>query len=428
MVPRHASRSFALLAVLAASGCGARPLVASPHVVTQQDPATYFERCRAGAGAEMEVLYATDRDVDHDRHGPAYGHGRSKRLAYGSATVVPKPHDSWDEFARESTRRLRRHGYTLGPGECRELGAFHFRWEQLAAAGDEADGPEEALVIPAEQRQAFHDVLAGRLAETGHKDVYVFVHGFNNAFGDAVYRAAELWHFLGRVGVPVAYSWPAGRGGPRGYLYDRESGEFTVFHLKQFLACVAACPQVERVHVVAHSRGTDVAISALRELHIACRARGRSTRAELKLENLVLAAPDLDEEVFVQRFVAENLLAAAGRTTIYTSPGDRAIELADLAFASRRRIGQLGPRDFSPRVRAALARQPRLQFVECRVTHLSTSHDYVFAHPAALSDLILVLRDRRPPGAEHGRPLRQPVEGVWELTDDYLRDAATPGG
>jgi hypothetical protein len=48
------------------------------------------------------------------------------------------------------------------------------------------------------------------------------------------------------------------------------------------------------------------------------------------------------------------------------------------------------------------------------------SHSYAFTHPAALSDLILVLRDGRPPGPEHGRPLAQPSEGIWELTDDYL--------
>jgi hypothetical protein len=61
-----------------------------------------------------------------------------------------------------------------------------------------------------------------------------------------------------------------------------------------------------------------------------------------------------------------------------------------------------------------------VQFIECKVSGLAESHSYVFTHPAALSDLILVLRDRRDPGAANGRPLRQPMEGVWELTDDYL--------
>ena len=79
-------------------------------------------------------------------------------------------------------------------------------------------------------------MVSQRLAQTPHKDVYVYIHGFANTFDDAVFRAAELWHFMGRQGVCIAYTWPSGYGGPFGYFHDRESGEYTVLHLKQFLA------------------------------------------------------------------------------------------------------------------------------------------------------------------------------------------------
>src|SRR5262249_42569188 len=151
----------------------------------------------------------------------------------------------------------------------------------------------------------FQESLQNRLAQSPLKDVYIFVHGFNNTFDDAVFRAAEVWHFMGRVGVPIAYTWPAGLGGIRGYAYDRESGEFTVGHLREFIRSVATCPGVERVHLVAHSLGVHVTISALLELHLIYAAQGKSTKCELKLENLVLAAPDVDEELFMQRFVGE---------------------------------------------------------------------------------------------------------------------------
>jgi esterase/lipase superfamily enzyme len=249
--------------------------------------------------------------------------------------------------------------------------------------------------------------------------VYIFVHGFNNTFEDAIFAAAEVWHFLGRSGVPIAYTWPAGRGGIRGYAYDRESGEYTVSHLRRFIRAVADCPDVERIHLIAHSRGCEVAMSALRELHLSIAAQGKSTQQELRLENLVLAAPDVDEQIFLERFVGENLLQHARRTTIYTSSGDRAIELSDLIFASRNRLGSLAVKDFSPKVKHTLAKLPNVQFIECKLTGMWIGHGYVFTNPAALSDLILVLRDRCPPGAENGRPLR-PVDGIWELTDDYL--------
>jgi esterase/lipase superfamily enzyme len=42
------------------------------------------------------------------------------------------------------------------------------------------------------------------------KEVFIFVHGFHNDFNDAAFVMAELWHFLGRIGVPIVYTWPSG--------------------------------------------------------------------------------------------------------------------------------------------------------------------------------------------------------------------------
>lgn len=107
--------------------------------------------------------------------------------------------------------------------------------------------------------QAFRAALNQRLALAPKKEVTIYLHGYNNSFEDAAFTLAELWHFMGREGVPLLYTWPADRGGIRGYAYDRESGQFTLYHLKQLLRSLARFPEVEKVHIVAHSRGTDVA-------------------------------------------------------------------------------------------------------------------------------------------------------------------------
>ena len=253
------------------------------------------------------------------------------------ATAVNlNPNPTWKELIQESTKGKRGRDFELKLASVREEGRI-LPWIAQPAVGSpgltiaRATGHQDPVEV-----NHFREILRSRLAQTSHKDVYIFVHGYNNTFEDGVFRTAELWHFMGRVGVPVSYSWPAGLGGLRGYAYDRESGEYTVSHLRHFLQAVADCPEVERVHLIGHSRGCDVAISALRELNLTFTAQGKSTQHELKLENLVLAAPDLDEEVFMQRAVGENLLQAARRTTIYASDHDKAIELADLVFASRR--------------------------------------------------------------------------------------------
>ena len=62
-----------------------------------------------------------------------------------------------------------------------------------------------------------------------------------------------------------------------------------------------------------------------------------------------------------------------------------------------------------------------MDFIDARVTQLGASgHSYFIDNPAVLSDLILLLRDDRPPGAEHGRPLLHRDDGFWEIRDDYL--------
>ncbi len=104
--------------------------------------------------------------------------------------------------------------------------------------------------------EVFRKVMVKQLALTPRKEVFIFVHGFHNDFNDAAFAMAELWHFLGRIGVPIIYTWPAGHTGLFGYTYDRESSEFTVFHLRQILEYIASFPEVERSKDFAHQIGS----------------------------------------------------------------------------------------------------------------------------------------------------------------------------
>jgi len=272
--------------------------------------------------------------------------------------------------------------------------------------------------------------LSTRLALTPVKDVYVFVHGYNNSFYDSVTTIAGLWHFLGRQGVPVAYSWPAGHGGLlRGYTYDRESGEFTVYHLKTMLRIIAACPDVHRVHVIAHSRGTDVALSALRELRLEIggsrRTGAQETRDALKLGTLVLAAPDLDLDVVIQRMVTARLGRLPERSAMYICSKDEALTLSNWLFGGALRLGKLRSDVFTPQELEELRKMKNVQIIDAQVSKAgSFGHDYFHSNPAVSSDLILLMRYELLPGAEHGRPLTGTASGFWKITDRY---ALQPG-
>ena len=55
-----------------------------------------------------------------------------------------------------------------------------------------------------------------------------------------------------------------------------------------------------------------------------------------------------------------------------------------------------------------------------------TRHSYFRTNPAVSSDLILMIRDNRDPGAENGRPLIEIDRGLnyWKIKDGYPGTAA----
>ena len=198
-----------------------------------------------------------------------------------------------------------------------------------------------------------------RLAAAPRKEVVLFVHGYANTFQDASFTMGELCHFLGREFVCAVFTWPAGgsRGLFMGYNVDRESGEFAVHHLKQAIRIIADTPGVEKVHLLAHSRGTDVLVTALRELEIEAYIGGLLLDSRFKVRNIVLMSPDLDVDVGVAKmFSIESdpdlpygkapnprlvLPHPKLRLTVYMSPGDKALSASEYLMGSLRRIGRL---------------------------------------------------------------------------------------
>lgn len=414
-------------------GCDARThLIATPTVALGERGRTTFDALPPDARTpSMQILYAADRDiVAKTPLGVQYGSGRSGQLVVGTARIGFDRQMSWEDLVAASTQKRwpatggRRPAMTVE--STAEFGRVGIPLKEMEVIDGRYQLTPELREEVARTTDALHGVMRDRLAHADRKDVYLYVHGFNNTFEDALFRLSMFWHFAGRPGVAIAYTWPAGRGGLTGYAYDRESGEFTVFHLKLFIRALASCPDVERLHIIGHSRGCDVVCTALRELNIETRAKDLRTQEQLKLHNLVLAAPDLDADVFEQRVAIEDLHLAAHRMTIYFSQTDFALAASAWLFGGGERMGNLTPGKFSPDARRKLAALKSVHMINCDVSGFSTSHDYAFAHPAVASDLILLLRDDLDPGVAHGRPLSAEFEGVWEIDNEYLLGPPPP--
>ena len=413
--------------MVAMAAC-APTMMPAPYLYSRAGVPLFHELAPALARPDLEILYVTDRAPEYDDAGAVrYGYGRSPSVAYGSVRFEVGRDMSWEDlvaYSTEDSSRVRRPALRME--SITEMGRMPATPYLFRTQAEELQLAPEIVAEQTESLKQARRVLLSRLALTPRKEVFVFVHGVGNDFEKATRFAAEAWHFLGREGVPIAYTWPAGRGGLLFYAYDRESGEYTIFHFKQLLEVLASVPEVEKVHILSHSRGTDVVMTALRELIIAKRAAGQNPRKYFKIANVILIAPDLDFGVVMQRLVAEALGPAFGRITVYVNADDDAMSMANALFDSRLRLGELQLSRLSERQRRSLDEVANLDIVSYRGSIGGKfGHGYFRENPAVSSDILANVRFdwRAGEGLRRGLERAENASNFWIIRDDYL---ATP--
>jgi esterase/lipase superfamily enzyme len=421
--------------LLLAACSGQRVMMPTPNIEVNPEKDHYADLHPELKSTEVPLFYITDRKPERDENGNLeYGYGRSPSLAFGTTVVDLGEDISWEELVEASRTQQRLKEVPLKRRELTEI----IRGPNSPLPYTEVDGKiiedPEYLAAQMAVKERFRQEIVRHLARTPRKEIFIFVHGFHNDFNDAAFAMAELWHFMGRIGIPLIYTWPAGHPGLFGYTYDRESSEFTVFHFREVIRFLATFPEVERINIIAHSRGTGVAIAALRELTIAARARGENPREKFKIHNFVLAAPDLDTQVAQQRLVGDHLAISADRFTIYSSPADKAIGWSDKLFDSPvGRVGNLSPETLTAEAKAVLRRgNSNIAFVNFQSTSDksdsnadSFGHSYFRNAPTVSSDLVLMLRDDLDPGPP-GRPLEDLGLSFWRVPPGYPASSAKP--
>jgi esterase/lipase superfamily enzyme len=145
---------------------------------------------------------------------------------------------------------------------------------------------------------------------------FVFIHGYNVSFDSAAKRTAQIYYDLKFQGVPIFYSWPS-RASVRHYFSDRNEIQYSRELIKGFLLDVAQRSGADRVHVIAHSMGADAVAGAIASMD----------PGEKVFDQIILAAPDIDADVFMSQ-IAPRLPQVSKRTTLYCSKNDWALRLS----------------------------------------------------------------------------------------------------
>jgi esterase/lipase superfamily enzyme len=192
-----------------------------------------------------------------------------------------------------------------------------------------------------EQSVLTRDGFAARVGDGAPRpaNVGIFVHGFNTNFQEALYRLAQLKADTNVDGVPILFAWPS-EAKVTGYIADKDAVTYSRDQLVDLLRMLARNRKAANITIFAHSMGGWLTVEALRQLRVA------GDDAVISRLNVVLAAPDIDVDVFSAQMEVIGPLSPP--MTVLVSRDDLALSVSSRLADHRRRVGALDVDD--PRV------------------------------------------------------------------------------
>jgi esterase/lipase superfamily enzyme len=246
------------------------------------------------------------------------------RMVLAVTTRGPAPDQPGHLFSGERGDTARYASLTLSLPKARAAGS-------VPTAAESPDPDKHIALIAARELDAAGFAGLARTELKTRRRALVFTHGYNTQFDEAVVRLAQIVDDTGYGGLPVLFSWPS-RGEVRDYGYDKDSANFSRDAMAELLARLARDPGIEGIDVFAHSMGNWLTMETLRQLSI---AGDRKTLG--RLGTIVMAAPDIDMDVF--RTQIARLRALAARIVLYASRDDYALDLSWRLFGGKIRAG-----------------------------------------------------------------------------------------
>ncbi|MDB4293325.1 alpha/beta hydrolase [Maribacter sp.] len=202
------------------------------------------------------------------------------------------------------------------------------RWWRLEFKED----PDKHVVIhkvAVLEENTFFSLLSNRVSISTKKKSFLFVHGYNTSFAEAAQRTAQISYDLSFDGAPVFYSWPSAAK-TSAYIKDEANIEWAQTNIRNFLNDYIEKSGVEEIYLIAHSMGNRGLTRAIIDL-IASKPELKS-----KIKEIILAAPDIDADVF-KRDIAPQMVSEINKPiTLYASSEDVALKASKEIHGSPR--------------------------------------------------------------------------------------------
>jgi esterase/lipase superfamily enzyme len=323
---------------------------------------------------EITTYYATNRKQNATSEPTKiYGGEVAATLQYGRAIVSIPPTHVPGHFEMPTLWKLERNADA----------SQHFVLKSVTPLGTD-DARQE---------------MAGKLRGMGSKSLLVFVHGFKTGFAEAALRTAQLAHDLNFPGMAFFYSWPSANQ-VRSYWLDEEVARLSESVFERLIEELSQLP-VTDIYVVAHSMGNRIVGHALQ-------ARADKGKQTPNLKELLLAAPDINAEVFTT-VIAPKLAAMQGtHTTVYASSSDIALKASKIVHRFRR-LGE---------TTGGVVTYPGIDTIDASSASKAVhgfGHFYVVDSPAVITDIKAIIGRKGPAKLRGLSEVGAPPNSYWRF-------------
>ena len=330
--------------------------------------------------SHFPVWYATNRQPLFTNAGILSGFStiEVESISYGECHVhIPKSHD-------------------MG-----KIESGFWRRLMLLVTGKKDDQKLRLELIKPLQTAEYWAAIQQEAAKWSPEDrcALVFLHGYNVSFEEAAIRTAQIGCDLKVQGPISFFSWPS-LGTLDGYGADEAAVQSSEEHMTQYLLDFARNCGADRIHVIAHSMGNLGLLRSIQRI-----VAGAAANTPKLFDHFVLAAPDVDQKVFLK--LANNYNRVAKHTTLYVSNKDKALASAKMLRINRARAGLTPPVTIVPNIDTVHVANVDMSLL---------GHGYVAEAREVLTDISELLTFDAPPRKRTGlRPAEEEGNRYWVI-------------
>jgi esterase/lipase superfamily enzyme len=398
-----------------------------PYQIELMPPPDVYDTQRINPYADEEtmkervpwsgILYATDRApaTEEDKNDLIYANRRGYLVRLGRADIGFKDQAiDWEEARRISLLKNRTEKYPLNVKSVEEYGVLDRSYHPFMRPEDKADDPHAAAKRYAEE-------INVKLAVSDVKDIFIYVHGYKVIFDNPILVAAELWHFLGYEGVFISYAWPS-TPSVWAYFADAQTAKVSSHQLRVFLQYLAEETNVERIHILGYSAGTQLVVDTIYQIALLNKHKTpEQIHKDTKIGRVILIGSDVDTGLFAT-YLLDGFLDVITHTSVYVSGKDKALGMSKSLMGGRKRLGQDWQTEVSPQVHKVLSQvEDEITFINVTDTEgaeENNGHAYFRKSPWASSDILMsLLHDLTP---EERGLVKVNDALAWTFPDDYI--------